>query len=109
VEVIMMAYEIPIPLRNMMTERDSLKLQLDKFQNDFDRLQDEKTKCVEKYDKLIDETLTKRSQVQKQYEQYNSMIEAMKKLYELPTEVQAPPEGVTPPVVETPTEGGGKV
>lgn len=91
-----MEYEIPLPLRNMMTERDSIKLQYDQLQNDLERLEDEKAKMLEDYEKEIDKVLRARSEAQREYEQYEKVIETMRHAFKLEPREVPPPESNAP-------------
>lgn len=83
---------IPAPLRQLITERDSLKAQVDKMEQDFAMLQNEKQKAIEEFDKKIDDLLLKKEKLQTEWAQFNDAVEAMKVQYKLPIEEQIPPE-----------------
>lgn len=86
------AYNIPTPLRQLMTERDSLKAQKDKLINDYDILLDEKQKAVAEFDERLNELIARRDELQAQWQQYYDAVEAMKAQYQITVEEQIPPE-----------------
>lgn len=88
----MAAYMIPAPLRQLMTERDSRKAQLDKLQNDYDMLQNEKQQAVEDFERRLNEILERRNRIQVEWEQFTQAVETMKAQYQIPSEEQVPPE-----------------
>jgi predicted nucleic acid-binding Zn-ribbon protein len=88
----MSAYNIPAPLRQLMTERDSLKAQMDKLKQDYEMLQDEKQKAIEDFQKRTDELLQRRERIQAEWTQFRDAVEAMKAQYQIPSEEQVPPE-----------------
>jgi predicted nuclease with TOPRIM domain len=85
-------YHIPTPLRNLMTERSSLKTQLDKLQNDYEMIQDEKAKAVAEYEEKLNDILVRRDRLQREWEQFNHAVETMKQTFQIPEEEQVPPE-----------------
>lgn len=85
-------YLIPEPLKKLMLERDTIQAQIQKMQNDYELLSEEKQKEVEKYDKRLNEMATQQAQLQGKLEQYEQAILAMKEAFKLPDEEQEPPE-----------------
>lgn len=75
-----------------MLERDTIQAQIQKMQNDYELLSEEKQKEVEKYDKRLNEMATQQAQLQGKLEQYEQAILAMKEAFKLPDEEQEPPE-----------------
>lgn len=85
-------YLIPEPLKKLMLERDTIQAQIQKLQNDYELLSEEKQREVEKYDKRLNEMATQQAQLQGKLEQYEQAIMAMKEAFKLPDEEQEPPE-----------------
>jgi len=85
-------YLIPEPLKKLMLERDTIQAQIQKLQNDYELLSEEKQREVEKYDKRLNEMATQQAQLQGKMEQYEQAILAMKEAFKLPDEEQEPPE-----------------
>jgi septation ring formation regulator EzrA len=91
-----MAQYIPAPLKQLMTERSSLKAQIDKLQNDYAILQDEKQKTIEDFEKRLNELIERRNKLQADWKQFNDAVEAMKQAFQIETEEQVPPEEEQP-------------
>lgn len=87
-----MAMEIPAPLRQLITERNSLKAQIDKIDNDLAMIQDEKAQAIQSYDKKIDELQQKRSLLEVQWKQFNDAVEVMSAQFQLPPDDTEPPQ-----------------
>lgn len=83
---------IPAPLRQLMTERESLRVQMEKLQNDYDMLQNEKQKAIEDFETHLAELLQRREKLKVEHQQFVNAVETMKQAFQIPDEEQTPPE-----------------
>lgn len=87
-----MAMEIPAPLRQLITERNSLKAQIDKLDNDLVMIQEEKTQAIESYDKKLNELQQRRTVLEAQWRQFSDAVEVMSAQFQLPPDTSEPPQ-----------------